>query len=225
MPRPALVLTAALLMISGLVATGCGDDSSGGSDSADSKKADTGSTDAGPAPSKGVPSPDGWPSADERRMAPDQEPSPFSAKQIAAGCGPDSKRVFRFEIPGQETKFKLWTFHDQTAEGCTFRQSDSDAKGVATGEPSESKATWKKLQSHASWAAAETTATEARMKVPAGSYECMHYVVKRTGAQGSGEDKSWFAWDLPGPPVRMERYVNGRLVFTMTLMKVQGVAK
>ncbi len=221
-----IALTASTLLASASLLAGCGDDESGAKGATDGgTTADgTGTPSAkGSLPST-IKAPNGWPSAEERRFAPDREPSPFSAQQIAAGCGPESKRIYRFVMSKQEVSYKRWTFRDQTAEGCTFVQADCDKDGVVTDEPKASKTTWKQLQSHAAWPAAQTSASEARLEVPAGAYECMHYEVSRKGPQGIGEDKYWFAWDLPGPPIRMERRVGGELMVTMTLMQVEGVA-
>jgi hypothetical protein len=220
MRRILLALSASTLLAAASFLTGCGDD-----DASTPSDANVGSKAGDTAPvSGGLKSPSGWPSAAERRLAPDREPSPFSAQQIARACGPQSKRVFRFVMGGAEPSYKLWTFIEQTEAGCTFLQTDCDEHGLETGEPSPTNVTWQQLQSHASWPATDVTASEAKMKVPAGTYECMHYVIKRKNAQGVGEDKFWFAWDLPGPPVRMERSAGGQVKVTMTLMKVEGVA-
>lgn len=171
----------------------------------------------------GFETPGDWPPAATRRMREDHEPTPFSADQIAAACGPESKRVLRFEQPGRDTYYRLWTFSDHTAAGVTWHDAECDENGVENGTKQSNEVTWKELQSHASWPAENVTTSTGTLKTPAGTYECMHYVVKREGRAGAGEDKVWFAWDLPGPPVRIERYVRGTPMVTVTLVKVEGV--
>ena len=205
---------------------GCGDDGSGG-----------GGVPGGSARTGGANAPGGagdgqeysgtdrdrWPSAELRRLQPGHEPTPFSAKQIARACGPKSMRVLRMEMVGGDPSWHCWSFTDQTSEGATFHDAACDAAGKEVGEISSKAVTWKGLQGHASWPANTVTTSEAQVTVPAGTFDCMHYVVKRTARQGEAEDRYWFAWELPGPPVRLERFVGGELKFTMTLVKVAGV--
>lgn len=205
-------------MVCGLL-VGCGDDGDDGADvskEGDAAKGapavDDGSTDRGR-----------WPAADLRRLDPSHEPTPFSAKQIEMACGPKSRRVFRFEAKGQEDSYRCWTFADQTPTGATFHNTDCDATGKETGERRSNAVTWKQLQAHASWPAENVTTSETQLKTPAGTFDCMHYVVKAQQRLGLAEDRYWFAWDLPGPPVRVEKYLDGTLRVTMTLIAVEGV--
>lgn len=208
------------LLAASLLLVACGDDAPSGGSAKDGNAA--GRTKAA-ADDSGLATPEGWPPVSERQLDPSHEPTPFSAAQIAAACGPDTKRVLRFEVKGQDTHYKLWTFSDQTADGAVWHDSECDEHGVENGERKSNAVTWRALQSHASWPAADVTAGEARLKTPAGDFQCMTFSVRRTGGQGTGEDRFWFAWDLPGPPLRLERYVKGNLMVTITLVKVEGV--
>jgi hypothetical protein len=178
--------------------------------------------DAGDGPTA-VHLPTGWPSAEERRMTPNDMPTPFSADQIRKGCPPESRRVYRMEPKGRPLDYILYTFKEPTSEGCLAEQTPCDAQGKVKGEMRKHFVRWDDLQRLTSFPADATTADEADLKTPAGTFRCMHYVVVRKGKKGAGVDKYWFAWNLPGPWVRLEQYVNGERKFTMTLVKVEGV--
>ncbi|MDA1194950.1 MAG: hypothetical protein O2894_07165 [Planctomycetota bacterium] len=222
-PLTSPALLVALLFALAFSLVGCGDDESTLPPDVESGATAGGSGGAAKKNAATLRAPEGWPSADARRLAPDREPSPFGPQQIAAGCGPDSRRIYRFQEPRGEPTYQAWTFTGHTAEGCTWHSTECDAQGQATGETKSQPVTWVELQSHASWPAQDVTASEAKMTTPAGPYSCMHYVVKRAGTAGHGEDRFWFAYDLPGPPLMLERYVSGTLTFTLTLMDVRGV--
>lgn len=211
-------------MVCGLL-VGCGDDDGEGAKVSEQPKGDA--KDASPTAEQHDGSTDRnrWPGLELRRLDPAHEPTPFSAKQIALACGPKSKRVFRHDIKGRDATYNCWTFTDNTAEGATFHATECDETGKETGERRSQQATWKELQSHASFPAEQVTTSEAKLKTPAGTFDCMHYVVKRGARKGEAEDRYWFAWDLPGPPIRLERYVNGTLMVTMTLIAVSGVGE
>ena len=164
-----------------------------------------------------------WPSAEERRLDPNHVPTPYSVDQLRLACGPESKRVYRTETKEGVVEHVLYTYRDLTSKGCVAEQTPCNAEGQTTGEPRAALATWLDLQRYMSFPAEITTLSEEDIKVPAGSYGCMHYVVSRRSQRGTGLDKYWFAWDLPGPPVRLERYVTDKLEFTLTLVKVEGV--
>ena len=217
MRRILLVLTASVLL------TACGDDTPSGGD-ADLDGGDGTSEESTTSPAADAfKTPDDWPPASERRLREDHEPTPFSAGQIARACGPESKRVMRFEPQGRDTYFRVWTFSDQTDEGATWHDAESDEAGVENGTKKSNQVTWKELQSHASWPTQNVTGSNAKLKTPAGTYDCMHYVVTQDGAAGPAEYHYWFAYDLPGPPIRLEQYVRGTLKVTITTIKAEGI--
>lgn len=205
---------------------GCGDDGSAASGVSQkpAPKRGTGTAEAGdPEGHGGSTDRDRWPSAALRRLEPGHEPTPYSALQIAMASGPETKRVMAFQQAGRDPIYKCWTYTDPTPSGATWHDAVCDSEGKEIGAKTSKPITWVGQQRHASWPAEMVTTSEAQQTTPAGTFDCMHYVVKRTARQGAAEDRYWYAWALPGPPVRLERYVNGTLEFSMTLVKVEGV--
>ncbi len=226
MPKTLATLALCLLL------SACGDDEK--ATGAGGAKGVTGGGSAAPAKGAtyaaaveaGPPVPSGWPEAAERMLASEagNAPTPFTAAQIRAGCGPQSRRIMRMTQPGQQPTHSLWTFTDQTDTGVTAHQAVCDEKGTETGDKNSTAATWADLQRHASFLAKNVKASTETLEAPLGTFECMQYVHTRPETRtGPAEDRYWFAYDLPGPPLRMERYAGGKLVFVMEMISAEGV--
>lgn len=214
MVRPTSVVVSALSLALCVALTACGDEKGGGTSAG-------GGAAQAPAEYDGTDR-DRWPAADVRRLKPGFEPTPYSAAQLRRALGGDTRRVMRFEPTGQDAWHRCWTWTEPDAEGATHRDAACDATGKEDGDLKSRRVLWRDLQAHASWPADTVVTSEQTLKTPAGTFDCMHYVVTREGTKVPAEDRYWFAWDLPGPPVKLERYVDGTLRFTMTLVKAGG---
>ncbi|MBW2373694.1 MAG: hypothetical protein JRF70_14270 [Deltaproteobacteria bacterium] len=87
---------------------------------------------------------------------------------------------------------------------------------------------WEELQHQASHPASLTTIAAETITVPAGTYECMRYTVERI-EEGRGESRHvlWFAYELPGPPIRWIVSSGGVNQMEMNLLerKIEADAK
>jgi len=75
------------------------------------------------------------------------------------------------------------------------------------------------LQAHASFPSKDTHIFEDRCQVPAGSFDCWVYRVRRRENGKLHELRYWFAKELPGPPVLLEEERAGTRTLTMTLLR------
>ena len=151
------------------------------------------------------------------RLRPDHLPTPFSAAQIRAANPPGRVVTFVITTPGEPEVRNVTAWLDGDEAVARFRTSDLSAAGVLLGPPTEGEAAWEELQAHASFPAAATTVEEASVEVPAGRYACWLYTVTSGGDEAKTVTRFWFARDLPGPPVRLERRVGETVVMTMVL--------
>lgn len=216
MIRPTHVLLPVLALALGVTLAACGDEADG-----DGGTAAKGRTAQAPGAYDGTDR-DRWPPAEIRRLKPGFEPTPYSAAQLRRALGGETTRVMRFESQGKDAWHRCWTWTEPDADGATHRDAACDATGKENGDLKNRRVLWRDLQAHASWPADIVVTSEQTLKTPAGTFDCMHYVVTREDTKLPAEDRYWFAWDLPGPPVKLERYVKGTLAFTMTLVKAGG---
>ncbi len=212
----------ALWMLVALVLTaGCGDDDSGGG----------GGVTAG---SGGVASRADWPSVAARTLADGKHPTPYTAEQIRAGC-PDGRTITYEVTVGGTTTTQVWAFSEGGAKACTWTNTRFTADGQPLGVSTGTTHTWAGLQAHASWPAADTAVSEAKITVGAGTFDCMLYTVTTTrelpATKGSKAkptssttiSKYWFAWELPGPPVRTVQTIDGKPHSSMVMLENEVV--
>jgi hypothetical protein len=153
---------------------------------------------------------------DEHRMRPDHSPTPFSAEQIREACAPGRVNVYLIEERDAEPVLLRWEFVAGDADSAEAVYQTVTEDGTAIGEAARSTSRWADLQAHASHPADTTEIVEGAVTVPAGTFECWRYAVR----DGTILSTSWFAKDLPGPPVLKVDRVDGETVATMTLQEV-----
>jgi len=188
--------------------------------------------------------PPGWPSAAERTLRPGDAPTPFTADQIRAHCPSDLRILQLAETPGQEPKRTLTTFEDSTDDATTVSHAELGSRRGGMQPSLSERQSWTALQAQTSSAAAETEITEETITTQLGTFKCMLYVVTRTVAkeradtrmledpQGRDgpqdeiiEDRMWYAYDLPGPPVRWVRSADGDVLFALNqIERTHGTA-
>lgn len=207
------------LLLALAFAAGCGDEGSGGQVGGQA----------------GVPiepsvKPQSWPGPADRQLKPDHHPAPYTAAQIRAGCPDGRSSTYRLEIYGEEM-LQRWRFDLGDAEGVTWTAQRLKPDGTPEGEPRAQRHEWVSLQAHASFLAAETQVRDETIETPVGTFACMRYTVTRSKVvMGEVDGKtvntpsvsvtdSWFAYALPGPPVKQEEHVDGRLVSSMELVE------
>jgi len=86
--------------------------------------------------------------------------------------------------------------------------------GTRLTETETGHSAWRELQGHASMPADRTTVTEEEIEIPAGRFACLRYT--RTDEDGVGT--FWFAKSAPGMPLKFEKQVEGKTVFSSTTL-------
>jgi hypothetical protein len=157
--------------------------------------------------------PEAKPKPEPRVLSSGKAPTPFTAAEIREASPKGRISLFRITGGGQ-TLFVRFRFGESDAETSAMEtlQLDKDRKPLA--KPVTRKAKWRDLQAHASFDKNATTITEAKTEVPFGTFDCLVYTIKGT----RGVQRFSFAKDLPGPPVKMEVEVGGKVLQTMELV-------
>lgn len=143
---------------------------------------------------------------------------PFGAKQIRDAQWEGKTTIHRIEAADREPFYRVTKWVEVTEDYAGFQAIELDMNQQPIGEAMTAKATWGELVEHALFPAEATTVTETTVRVPAGEYDALLYTVK--GREGGKESVMTlhFAFELPGPPVRMERRVDGERVYLMELV-------
>lgn len=139
------------------------------------------------------------------RLQPDHLPTPFSAAQIRAGCPAGRTIRIREESPGQASTFRRIRFTQVDDEMAVQEFQATDEEGRPIGEATLRDSTWLDLQRHASQPTATTTVEEVPLTLPFGEFACWLFTVRVS----AGEVRFWFAQELPGMPVQVEKWVDG----------------
>lgn len=139
----------------------------------------------------------------------DVHPSAFTAEQIRAATKPGRTYRFKVETPDAPPAERVMTFTKVDAEG---------AELATSGEPPK-RVTWEELRKHGEFPSANVSVHEEKVTVPAGTFDCVVYVVVGEGAE-SGEVKTfYFAKSLPGAPVLFFTNKEAKRVMTSTLVE------
>ena len=156
-----------------------------------------------------------WPSEEERTLEEGKAPTPYTEAQIRKACPSGRVSVFEIEAAGGYVVRKRYRFLDADEQGVTIEVTVED-----TGEQPvrKSRATWRELRAHASFPAESTEISERSVTTPAGTFDCLHYVVKTEEAGKSVVKTFDFARELPGMPIRMVAEFDGKQVQAMTLV-------
>ncbi len=144
---------------------------------------------------------------------------PFGATQIRDAQWDGKTTVHRIESEEREPFLRVTKWVEVADDYASFQAIELDLDQNPIGEPMTAKATWGELVEHALFPADVTTVTDATVTVPAGTYDGWLYTVETPGSKG-GETvlKLYFARELPGPPVRLEKYEDGERTYLMELV-------
>lgn len=151
---------------------------------------------------------------DANRMEPGHAPTPFSAAEIADACRPGRVNVYQLREQGRPPSTVRWEFIGGGAGQGEFVSDTVDEGGAPLGPAQTATARWDDLQRHASTPEDLTTIEVEEAAVPAGTFRCWKYTVAE---EDGGHSVSWFALDLPGPPVRRVTIRDGAEVSSMEL--------
>ena len=197
--RPALLLGALLLGL-----CGCG--------------AESPDTTPPAASARATERPADWPSDAARRLEADHAPTPYTADQIRAGCPSGLRSTYLMEGGGKKV-IQVWAFDKADDTAVDFTMTQQDESGVIQGTPRKNRVEWTTLQRHADYPARYTEITEEEITVPAGTFLCMHYKVSQPDEGKISVGDFWFAYDLPGGPIRWIQSADGTTLVSMTLQE------
>lgn len=164
-------------------------------------------------------------------IGPDLAPVPFPPGTLARTFRDGASITFRIEAAGQEPVLLTTEFVDPTEDGVTLRDTTTALDGTPRGAPATATATWTELESHAHFPRQATSIADSVVEVPAGRFDSFEYRITATKQGSTTVTTAWFAKELPGPPVKLTREVDGRLAMTMVLVRThrpgaaQGASK
>lgn len=153
--------------------------------------------------------------ADAHVLAPGLAPTPFTADEIRAGCPAGRVSIVRTPDGLRSTRFA-----SNDEEGAWIEDTALDEHGEAVGPVERERSTWLELQEHAASPVESTTIDRAVLSGPLGTLPCLRYTVQRDEAVLA----FWFAVDLPGMPIRVERTEDGTTRTTLEVVAVSGLA-
>ena len=170
----------------------------------------------------GVSEPSAAPSGVASQSAPsagpgDLAPVPYPPGTLQASIPRGSVMVQKVEEDGKTPYWLRTEFVATDGTGCTMKVSIEAEDGTAMGEAMQGTATWTELESHAHFPNKNTTIFEETLDTPIGRHATKRYEVT---SEKDGEQtltRMWFASDLPGPPIKMETYRDGKLTMKMVL--------
>ena len=151
---------------------------------------------------------------DPHVLGPGLAPTPFSAAEIRAGCPEGRVSVVRTPDGLGATRFA-----EGDEEGAWIEDTPLDESGQVAGPVERERSTWLELQEHAAFPAEHTTIDRVELLGPLAQRRCLRYTVRR----GEATLVFWFAVDLPGMPIRVERSEGGVTRTTLEVVSVSGV--
>jgi hypothetical protein len=134
-------------------------------------------------------------------------PTPYTAAQIRDATRPGRAYTWRVQAMGKPAFERTVTFTHVDADGAEL-VSDGSLQRVS----------WEDLRKHAEFPHASVTTRDETVTVPAGSFDCVVYVVEDR-AEGEGETSTfYFAKGLPGAPVLFFTEKGGERLMTSMLV-------
>ncbi len=147
-------------------------------------------------------------------MQPGMAPTPYTADQIREANPPGSWKLYQIVADGRRLQQRFEFVENANPDLAALAVTMTDDSGVKIDANRPAPATWTSLQSHGSYEAHKTLLGRDRISIEAGEFDCWTYAVD--GREG---DLSffWFATNMPGPPVLMEKRVDGKATLRMEL--------
>ncbi len=144
-------------------------------------------------------------------------PAPFTAEMIRDAT-PEG-RTYVMEVLGEGISQRVHVrFSDVSESGATTHVTPLGEDGKPAGETARERTTWNKMESHSTFPADQTTITEAKITVPAGTFRCWVYRV--TDPKHDATLTMWFAVDVPGPPIKHDVVTGAGERLTTTIVAI-----
>ena len=151
---------------------------------------------------------------DPHVLAPGLAPTPFTAAEIRTGC-PEG----RVSVVRHRDGLTAIRFVEGDDEGAWIEDTPLDEEGRPAGAVERERSSWLELQEHAAFPVEHTTIDRVELLGPLEQRRCLRYRVRR----GEVTLVFWFAVDLPGMPIRVDRCEGGQTVTTLEVVAVSGV--
>lgn len=137
---------------------------------------------------------------------------PFSAEQIREEWVEGLELRVRRVTPEGET-IERWKVVEADTDGATIEKTTVDTEGRIIGETRAQHSAWTELRDHASFPAAGSSRRRTVENTPLGKLEGWLYTIPDETAGTVSE--FFFASSLPGAPVRLRVFENGRTVYLL----------
>ncbi len=144
-------------------------------------------------------------------------PTPFTGAQIRSATPEGRTYSFRIEALGRPTVHRSMQFTEVSDTQARLTSEVRDITTGATKVEASVMVTWDELVKHAHYPKAHTTIGSETLTVPAGTFDCLHYVV--ADPDKGTTTTAWFAKSLPGAPIKLEVTRDRATVMRMTLLR------
>ena len=140
-------------------------------------------------------------------LAPGRAPTPFTADEIRAGCPTGRTIRLRVDVVGETAFHRVSRFVECDQAGATMEHSRLSLDGSPLAEPEVDRVTWRDLQTHASFAADDTTIESEWIETAIGELDCLRYTVRPTApaTTSSGSPRTCPAYPSSASPGRTAR--------------------
>jgi hypothetical protein len=145
-------------------------------------------------------------------------PTPYTTQQLRGASRVGRTYDFLFEEPGKGPVHHVLSFQDVNDQAANIRTTFLNDAGQEVAPAREQRATWDELHHHALFPRSAVTINAERVTVPAGTFDCLVYVVRK---KDGTVDRFDFARNLPGPPVLFSTEQNGIRVMTARLVRYE----
>ena len=153
--------------------------------------------------------------ADAHVLHPGHLPTPFTADEIRQACRPGRELRMRVERAGQAPTIRVARYVGADAEAAVQESWEETLAGERLDEPERNRETWLELQDHASFPSANTAVSEETIEIPLGRFKCVRYAQ----TVDDGMRTFWFAFDLPGQPIRWEIRAGDRVILSVEVLE------
>ena len=146
-------------------------------------------------------------------------PTPFSAQEIRQGCPPGRTVRALVVRAGEEPYVRVIRFSTGDEEGADQEVWTEMLDGTRLTETETGHSNWRERQGHASMPADRTEVTEEEIVIPAGRFACVRY----TRTDEETVNVFWFAKAAPGMPLKFEKRIDDKTVFSSTTLSDEVV--